>query len=205
MSAGDYDMVRAIKLGDDAMRLVLFQRYQPLINKRSMLTQEHEDFKQNAYEVMLDEVDKVDLLKIKDPNTWGFYFSFSMALIKLALSMNRATRDYVDLSAECYLGDDAMPEDDLSPTSTSLMSHVVNDVFTRYAPQQELNREHASDAYESFMQTCTGRERDVLYLKGLGLSVGDMVKYLPISRTRISKMIIDMRDRAYHIAARAMQ
>ena len=201
MPSVDYILVQRVQAGDRGASLDLFKKFSRLIKKRSSLTSSSQDFEQSAFEIMIGSVNKVDLTRIPNPETWGFYFMFSMDLLKGALRQNkdeyRSCIDRAPFSVESYLGE-ARSEIDTRqrrPGST-LTAQVMSDTFMRYVPQDELFRMKSATIFASFLAGCTPIERRFLVLKSHGVKIIDCAGRLGISYGAAREMLIELRHRA---------
>jgi hypothetical protein len=201
MPSVDYALVQRVQAGDRGASLDLFKKFSRLIKKRSSLTGSPQDFEQSAFEIMINSVNKVDLTRVSNPETWGFYFMLSMDLLKGALRQNkdeyRSCIDRAPFSAESYLGETRSETEVRQRRSGSdLTSQVTSDVFMRYVPQDELFRMKSASIFASFLSGCTPIERRFLVFKSHGIKIIDCAGRLNISYGAAREMLIELRHRA---------
>jgi len=201
MPSVDYTLVQRVQAGDRGASLDLFKKFNRLIKKRSSLTGSPQDFEQSAFEIMIKSVNKVDLARIPNPETWGFYFMLSMDLLKGALRQNkdeyRSCIDRAPFSVENYLGE-ARSEADVRQRrpNMALTAQVSSNTFMKYVPQDELFRMKSAAIFASFLSGCTPIERRFLTLKSRGVKIIDCAGRLGISYGAAREMLLELRHRA---------
>lgn len=172
----DYSLVMSVQSGDMKAALVLFKKYAALVTKRAALTRCREDFHQEAFEIMVRVAGKVDFGRIKDPENWGFYFMFSMGLLKTALKIVKTeTRIRCeDIEADVFTGDRSYRT--LDGGSITMTRRTPLSIFNRYLPEHEAFRSSSYEVYRAFIGRCSPTERYLLRLMQGGLRVSDCAK-----------------------------
>jgi hypothetical protein len=202
MPSIDYILVKKVQSGDRGASLELYKKYARLIKKRSMITHDQADFQQSAFEVMITTVSKVDFDRIPDPETWGFYFMFSMDLLKKALKQNKEDYmfcvDRATYPSEAYLGDMVLETDSSRQNSvnSSLLSQTPVSIFNQYSLDKEDVRLKSYSMYKKFIATCSIQERKMLYLKNKQVPLVKCAQKLNISYVAAREMVASLKLRA---------
>lgn len=193
----DYLLVRGIQHSDRRCAMQLYEKYLPLINRRAHMAYEPEDFKQDAFEKMVKiATERIKLDKIKNPDSWGFYYVFNLELIKTALKTNRlqsqSCHNRAFQPAEAYTGDLILEDEELTTKSGA----ALDEIFSRYSPHNELLRLRGEDICRELLKTATPKERKLLDLRLKGVNMPKCAKALGISSLNTRYMLMELRRRA---------
>jgi RNA polymerase sigma factor (sigma-70 family) len=196
----DLNLVLATNNGDTQAAGKLFMKFQGLIHSLSMsCSGETEDFVQDAYFSMMQAASKVDIARIRYPESWGFYEMFKSYLMnqscKTRTQYNREQKRISD-NGSMYLEENlhGTGADENAPVGAE--SSISNSALMRYNPEVVFLETTLEDSYVRFMRSCTEEEKLVLSRRRAGKLIREIAEELGRSKSYVQDVVVSMKRRA---------
>jgi RNA polymerase sigma factor (sigma-70 family) len=199
----DLQLIFATNAGDKDAASQLFMKFMPLVqNLAQSCSGSEDDFIQDAFFSMLSAASKVDVSRIKDPSTYGFFQMYKSYLMnqsaKTRTAFNREAKKVTGAS-NAYLDENlhgtGSDEDSNFGTNGLLEDHATS----RYNPENAFFQTQTPDKYVKFMKSCSVEEKTILKLRREGKTLKEIGQIIGLSTSKVQDKVVNLKRRASHV------